>query len=172
MPRRISVARAALLSVVIGAAAACSSSSATPTPLATAPTTTPSPRATTSSPVGTTSIPAASSSVSAPTIAPSPGGPAVVNITITNASCVPDPSSVPAGSVTFDVTNDGGDRVSEIELKLDERIIGEKENLVPGLSADFTVTLEPGTYEVECPGAETSSSAFTVTAAAASSASG
>jgi iron uptake system component EfeO len=128
--------------------AACSASSATPSPASTT-------RA---------STPAASSSSS-------PGGPVVVHVTITNASCVPDRSSVPAGPVTFEVTNDGGDRVSEIELKLDDRILGEKENLVPGLSADFTVTLEPGTYDVECPGADSPSSAFTVTGAAAPSAS-
>ena len=63
--------------------------------------------------------------MSAPAIAPSPVGPLVVDVTITNASCVPDRSSVPAGPVIFHVTNESGDRVSEIELTQDGRILGE-----------------------------------------------
>jgi iron uptake system component EfeO len=93
-----------------------------------------------------------------------------VNVTITNAACPPVPASVPAGSVSFHVTNDGADHVSELELTTqDDHILGEKENVVPGLSADFTVQLDPGTYIVECPGADTPKSNLTVTGASGSS---
>jgi iron uptake system component EfeO len=138
---------------------ACSSGSATPSPVATAAST-------------VTTAPASSSGTQAPTASPSvapvpatsAGGPIVVNVTITNASCTPDRSSAPAGPVTFHVTNDGADRVSEVELTTqDDRILGEKENLVPGLSGDFSVQLDVGTYVIECPGADTPKSDFTVT---------
>ncbi len=53
----------------------------------------------------------------------------------------------------------------EVELTQDDRIIGEKENLASGLSGDFSVELAAGSYEIKCPGADTPSSPFTVTAA-------
>ena len=35
------------------------------------------------------------------------------------------------------------------------RILGEKENLVAGLSGSFTITLQPGQYTLSCPGGTT-----------------
>ena len=32
-----------------------------------------------------------------------------------------------------------------------DRILGEVENIVPGFSGDFALTLQPGTYELYCP---------------------
>lgn len=89
----------------------------------------------------------------------------IVTIHLTNDGCAANPSTVPAGAAQFNISNDGGDAVSEVELLLGDRILAEKENLAPGLSGSFSLELEPGTYEVECPGATTSSSPFTVTAA-------
>ena len=71
-------------------------------------------------------------------------GSAVVTVTLTNAGCTPDRGSVPAGPVTFRIVNDGGDAVSEVELTQDGRILGEKENLAPGLSGGFTLELTEG----------------------------
>jgi len=82
------------------------------------------------------------------------------------AGCVPDHSSVSAGSVTFSVVNEGGDAVSEVELMQGERNLGERENLTPGLSGTFTVQLQPGSYELFCPGAATPRMPFEVTAVA------
>jgi len=49
-----------------------------------------------------------------------------------------------------------------------ERIIGEKENLAPGLPpVSMTLTLGGGTYQVYCPGAKQEMIAFTVTGKAA-----
>ena len=73
---------------------------------------------------------------------------------LTNAGCTPDVDSVPAGMVTFEATNDGGDAVDEVELLQGEDVLAETENLAPGLSGSFTVDLEPGSYTLLCPGAE------------------
>src|SRR5690348_450794 len=100
----------------------------------------------------------------------SPAGPTqiqtatTVTVILTSAGCAPDRPSVPAGAVTFNVTNQGADAVSEVELLRNETVIGEKENLTPGLSASFTVNLDAGSYIVECPGATTDKTPFEVTA--------
>ena len=68
--------------------------------------------------------------------------------------CPLDTSSVPAGPVTFKVTNASAPGITEMELLKDQRIVGEKENLAPGLDpVSFTVTLDGGPYKVYCPGA-------------------
>lgn len=95
-----------------------------------------------------------------------------VAVTLTSASgsdaCELDTTSVPAGVVTFTVTNKDSAAISEVELIDDQRILGEKENLAPGLaSVSFTVTLGGGTYQVYCPGAETDTVDLTVTGEAA-----
>ena len=55
--------------------------------------------------------------------------------------------------MTFKVQNKDATAVSEIELLDGERIIGEKENIPPGLGGQFAVNLTAGTYTVYCPGA-------------------
>jgi iron uptake system component EfeO len=82
-----------------------------------------------------------------------------------------DPSSVPAGSVTFDVTNDGPDDVHEFvvvktdlaptDLPTDEdgavlkdgegmEVIDEIEDIPIGESQTLTVDLEAGSYALIC----------------------
>ncbi|WP_104091504.1 iron uptake system protein EfeO [Arthrobacter sp. GMC3] len=81
--------------------------------------------------------------------------------------CVPNFSSAPAGPVTFTVSNKDASGVSEVELLSDKRILGERENVIPGLKAvSFTVTLDGGTYQIYCPGAGTEKTTFTVTGGA------
>lgn len=91
-----------------------------------------------------------------------------VAITLTNDGCAPTPASVASGLVTFDVTNKNADAADEVELLKDGKVIGEKENLTPGLSGNFSLQLTPGTYVVSCPDAKTDHAGFTVTAAAGS----
>ena len=93
------------------------------------------------------------------------GQPAKVTITLTSAGCEPKPASVGAGPVEFTVQNNGAAAVTEAELKSADlaHIFGEKENLAPGLSGAFAVTLQPGRYTVQCPGAEAQNWDFTVT---------
>jgi iron uptake system component EfeO len=89
-----------------------------------------------------------------------------VAISISDQSCAPTPAKVPAGTVKFTVTNKNSAKVTETELQDGGKMLGEKENLTPGLSGDFTLTLNRGTYSVYCPGADTSRSTLTVTGAA------
>jgi iron uptake system component EfeO len=74
-----------------------------------------------------------------------------VPFTLTKAGCDPAHLEIPAGAATFDVENDGADAVTEMEIQKDGRIVGEVENLTPGLSGSFSITLQPGTYETVCP---------------------
>ena len=62
---------------------------------------------------------------------------------------------VTAGHVDFSVTNRGAVRVSEAELRTADltHILGEQENLTPGLSGGFSLDIQPGSYKINCPGA-------------------
>ncbi|GAA4663780.1 iron uptake system protein EfeO [Frondihabitans cladoniiphilus] len=95
-----------------------------------------------------------------------------VAITLTGGgsdACAVSTTSVPAGPVTFTVTNKSSTGISEVELLQDQKILGEKENLAPGLAAaSFTVTLGGGKYQVYCPNASKELTDFTVTGKAAS----
>ena len=56
--------------------------------------------------------------------------------------------------MTFTVVNTSAPGITEMELLRDQRILGEKENLAPGLDpVSFTVTLDGGSYQLYCPGA-------------------
>jgi iron uptake system component EfeO len=96
------------------------------------------------------------------------GGSAKVAIALTGQGCRPTPTSIAAGPVEFTVSNAGTGAVTEAELRTRDlaHILGEQENLTPGLSGGFSMTLEPGTYMINCPGADQSHWPFTVTAAA------
>jgi iron uptake system component EfeO len=61
--------------------------------------------------------------------------------------------------------NAGAGAVTEAEVMQGDRILGEKENLTPGLSGTFSLRLTKGTYTVYCPNARTERSTLTVTAA-------
>lgn len=118
-----------------------------------------------------------SSDGAAPSAAPTgaatgEGGITTVNITLTNQSgtdaCIPDKNSVPAGPVTFSIKNENAAGITEMELLKDQRILGEKENLAPGLApVTFTLTLDGGSYQLYCPGAGQDHVDFTVTGQAA-----
>lgn len=78
--------------------------------------------------------------------------------------CALDTTSVPAGPVTFTVVNTSAPGISEMELLRDQRIVGEKENLAPGLNpVSFTVTLDGGSYQLYCPGASVEYQTLSVT---------
>jgi FTR1 family protein len=78
-----------------------------------------------------------------------------VELKLTDAGCSPSHLELDAGRTTFKVTNAGTGRVSELEILQGARILGEKENLVAGLSGSFTLTLQPGEYALSCPGGAT-----------------
>ena len=57
--------------------------------------------------------------------------------------------AVPAGSVTFRISNVGAVE-HEFEIFQGETVVDEVEGLVPGLTRDLTVTLAPGDYTYVC----------------------
>ncbi len=91
-----------------------------------------------------------------------------VKISLTPAGCKPNPSKIAAGHVTFDVKNANADAVSEAELRSKDlsHILGEQENLTPGLSGGFSLNLQPGSYVMNCPGASKQHWPLTVTGSA------
>jgi iron uptake system component EfeO len=82
----------------------------------------------------------------------SSGEPRTVHVQLTDAGCDPSKLTLPAGPATFAVTNDGAGGVTELEILDGDRILGEVENIAPGLSGSFSLTLKPGTLTLYCPG--------------------
>ena len=88
-----------------------------------------------------------------------------VDVSLTSQGCAPTPASIAAGSVDFNVVNKDAGAVSEAELRTSDlsKILGEQENLTPGLTGGFSLTLQPGKYVINCPGASQQHWTFTVT---------
>ena len=80
------------------------------------------------------------------------GSTPTIKLTITKDGCSPAMVNAEAGPTNFVVTNDGADSITELELKQGDKIIGESENLTPGLQGKFSVNLKAGEYETSCPG--------------------
>jgi iron uptake system component EfeO len=74
-----------------------------------------------------------------------------VKVDINDGGC-PARLKIKAGPTTFKVTNSGSGDVSEFEILSGDHIIGEVENVAPGLNKEFSLTLKPGTYKTACPG--------------------
>jgi iron uptake system component EfeO len=93
-----------------------------------------------------------------------------VSITLTANSCTPSPKKVETGDVQFNVKNLDADSVSEAELRTSNlsHLLGEQENLTPGLSGGFELTVEPGQYVISCPGARQPHAPFVVIGSAKS----
>jgi iron uptake system component EfeO len=74
-----------------------------------------------------------------------------LQVELTDAGCTPETLTAPAGKVRFEAVNNGTSKTTEVELKNSDGIIlGERENLTPGLSGDFSLQLDPGEYVVYC----------------------
>ena len=81
-----------------------------------------------------------------------PKGAKKVAVTLVDSGCTPRQIHVAAGPVSFDVSNGGTSKVSEMELKSSSGIIlGESENVVEGVPGHFSLNLKPGRYIVNCP---------------------
>ncbi len=77
-----------------------------------------------------------------------------VAVKATDTACELATTSLPSGMTHFAVTN-AGNRITEVYVYGQQgdtfsKIVGEVENLGPGTSRGFDVTLEAGTYEVAC----------------------
>lgn len=76
------------------------------------------------------------------------GGGETVNISETEFKLDPADPSVKAGSVTFDVANDG-QTVHNLEVE-GNGVEEVTDDLEPGDTGQLTVDLQPGTYEIYC----------------------
>ncbi len=100
--------------------------------------------------------------------APDSSGATPVSVTLADDAVILAPSSVPAGSVTFDTENVSTGVVHEIEVFAGAtegtsltvanavadvtglRLVDEVEDVVPGGRASLTLDLEAGTYLIIC----------------------
>jgi iron uptake system component EfeO len=96
-------------------------------------------------------------------VASSGGAARTVNVSITDNGCEPANLKLASGPTTFVVTNKGSSKVSEFEVVKGDRTLGEVENLTDGLSGKFSLTLQPGRYQLRCPGGANENSALAVT---------
>ena len=74
-----------------------------------------------------------------------------LTVQATDDACTVSAPAAPSGNLTFSVTN-GGSKVTEFYLLGADglRIVGEVENIGPGLSRDLVVTAAPGSYYTAC----------------------
>lgn len=70
-------------------------------------------------------------------------------IVVTDRECRPNHLTVPAGTVTFSIRNEGT-RAQEWEIIQGLMVVEERENIAPGTAQNLTVRLEPGEYEITC----------------------
>jgi len=77
------------------------------------------------------------------------GGP--ITVQAADTACEVSIAEAPAGTITFNVTN-GGDKVTEFYLYGEDglRIVGEVENVGPGLSRDLVINVPAGEYIPAC----------------------
>ncbi len=95
-------------------------------------------------------------------------GTTVVQVTLTDQGCTLDRSTVPAGPVSFQITNKGSAAVTEAELISNGTVLAERENVAAGFRVGFAYSVKAGSYEVNCPGGSGAQSApLTVTPVAA-----
>jgi iron uptake system component EfeO len=76
------------------------------------------------------------------------GGP--VKVTASDTACEVARNTLDAGTSVFSITN-GGNKVTEFYVYAPgDRVMGEVENIAPGLSRELHVELPAGTYETAC----------------------
>lgn len=121
---------------------ACGGSSATPTPVPATPAATVAPSV---APEGSGEVEVEAS------LAPVPSGAVAttVDVEVVDYAFKPSTISVPAGEITFVLTNNGTQE-HEFEIFKGDAVVDEAEGLVPGLARDFVVTLPAGEYIYVC----------------------
>lgn len=74
-----------------------------------------------------------------------------IAVTSSATACTVSKTSAPSGTIHFDVTNTA-DAVTEFYLlgKDKQSVVGEVENVTPGVKRTLTVRVKPGTYYTEC----------------------
>ena len=99
------------------------------------------------------------------------GGSGELEVTASDTECTVAKTSLPAGRHTFAVTNTGSKVTEFYVYGTGDRVVGEVENVTPGLRRTVTVDLAAGAYQAACkPGmvGDGIRTALTVTGSAAS----
>ncbi len=97
-----------------------------------------------------------------------PDGAPSLDVESSATACSVSSTEAPSGNLVFSVTNSGSE-VTEFYLLAEDglRIVGEVENIGPGISRDLVVTAKPGEYFTVCKpgmiGAGIGKTGFTVT---------
>ena len=79
-----------------------------------------------------------------------PAGDSKIEVTATDTECKVAKTDAAAGTITFAVTNKGS-KVTEFYVYASgDRVMGEVENIAPGVSRELIVELPTGTYETAC----------------------
>jgi high-affinity iron transporter len=86
------------------------------------------------------------------TSAAATGAHKTINVAISDAGCEPAQLKLASGPTTFVVTNKGSSKVTEYEVVQGDRALAEAENVTSGLTKRFSLTLQPGRYELRCTG--------------------
>jgi iron uptake system component EfeO len=78
----------------------------------------------------------------------------VVEVALSDVGCEPNSMSAKAGATTFAVSNEDSSGVTEFELMTEDRgrVLGEAENVGPGLESSFSLNVDAGSYTTYCPG--------------------
>lgn len=79
------------------------------------------------------------------------GGGGTVKVTSTDDECLLSTDEISRGTVVFEVTNKGT-KITELHFESEggKTIVGEVENIGPGITRELTVQAAPGTFEVAC----------------------
>ncbi len=93
----------------------------------------------------------------------SAGNAKTVNVAISDAGCEPANLKLASGPTTFVVKNNGSSKVTEFEVVKGDRALAEAENITSGLTGRFSLTLQPGRYQLRCPGGTRENAALVVT---------
>ncbi|MFC4533066.1 iron uptake system protein EfeO [Sphaerisporangium dianthi] len=84
------------------------------------------------------------------TAAQAGGEPKKISVAASDTDCKISTTDLPAGTSTFAVTN-GGTKVTEFYVyAAGDRVMGEVENIVPGLTREVLIELPAGAYETAC----------------------
>ncbi|MFF4776894.1 iron uptake system protein EfeO [Microtetraspora fusca] len=93
---------------------------------------------------------AACSGTADTTASGSAGTPGKITVAASDTECKVGATELPAGTSTFSITNNGS-KVTEFYVYAGgDRVMGEVENIVPGLTREVMVELPAGTYEAAC----------------------
>jgi iron uptake system component EfeO len=74
-----------------------------------------------------------------------------VKVGISDRGCSPAVLKINSGATDFEVSATGSGKVTEYEILDGTRILGERENIAPGITSKFSLNLEPGEYVSYCP---------------------